>query len=424
MLSNECGFNLNKPVPLLFLGDGPDQHTGLARIGRDLAFLASSMPEFRVGYLGRDAFGANKFPWTQYSFHHTEQWGEWKLHRAFHDFVGEQADKADKAVIMTVWDASRLLWFARPEYGLPQSLSGFLQSGRFERWGYFMVDGEGVEQGRLPGEQAEVLAGYDRALLASEWGYELAKGSPALADRTEDRRRLDWLPHPINGDRFNWDGGTTRNICRGMLGVHPHEHLIGCVMTNQSRKHWPVVLEAIAILKQKSMVPVKLWLHTDIELRYWNIPALLVEYGLEDDTVGSSNVPLSDSIMAARYRVCDVTVLCSGGEGFGYPVAESLAVGTPVIAGGYGAHCELMQRAGQDLILVNPALTVVDTIHNVRRGVFNPVDFAQALAAELYGKHAANRGEKLAKSVEHLHMMRLGKMWKRWLLDGINGGRR
>lgn len=422
MLLSESKFNLNKPVPLLFLGDGPDQHTGLARIGRDLAFLASSMPEFRVGYLGRDAFGANKFPWAQYSFHHTEQWGEWKLQRAFHDFVGEQADKA---IIMTVWDASRLLWFARPEYGLPQSLSNFLQSGRFERWGYFMVDGEGVEQGRLPGEQAEVLAGYDRALLASEWGYELAKGSPALSDRA-DRSRLDWLPHPINGDRFYWDANSsdTKALVRVSMGVSPGEHLIGCVMTNQARKHWPTVLEAIAILKQKSMVPVKLWLHTDIELRYWNIPALLVEYGLEDDVVGSSNVPLSDSVMAARYRACDVTVLCSGGEGFGYPVAESLAVGTPVIASGYGAHCELMQRAGQDLILVNPVITTVDTIHNVRRGVFNPGDFAQALAAELYSKHSTDRSEKLAKAVEHLHMMRLGKMWKRWLLDGINGGRR
>lgn len=407
-------FNLNKPVPLLFLGDGPDQHTGLARIGRDLALLASSMPEFRVGYIGRNLFGCNKFPFQQYSFDWREQWGEWKLQRAFNDFMGDDLGRG-KAVVMTVWDASRLLWFARPEYGLPEQLSRFLQSGEFERWGYFMVDGEGVETGKLPTEQIEVLNGYNRVLIASKWGYELARESGV-----HQAIDFDWMPHPINGAVFHHVDAKVREITRGMWGVHSSGGpVIGCVMANQARKHWPVVLEGIARYRQRTGKSVRLWLHTDKELNYWNIPALLVEYGLEDCLLPMMDT-ITDSQMAVRYAACDVTVVVSGGEGFCYPIAESLAVGTPVVAGSYGAHTELMMNCGAaDLAIINPLTTQVDTIHNVRRAVYEPEHLASVLEFELNKRTDNARRESIARSVEHLHMLKLGVQWKRWFRQGI-----
>lgn len=410
----EIRFNLNKPVPLLFLGDGPDQHTGLARIGRDLALLASSMPEFRVGYLGRGAFGNSKLPWQMYTFDARDQWGEWRLQRAYEDLTRGMEDWS-KGVVMTVWDASRLLWFARPEFGLPPELERFLRSERFERWGYFMVDGEGVEQERLPMEQAEVLAGYDRVLLASKWGYGLASNSPA----TSGHKQMDWLPHPINGEVFTRHSGLAVEIYRQALGVSKGEVLLGCVMANQARKHWPTVLEAVARYKQRSMQPVKLWLHTDTELRYWNIQALLVEYGLEDCLLQNNGGVLEDAALAMRYRACDLTLMFSGGEGFCYPVAESLAVGTPVVAGSYGAHAELMQNVGEELLLVPPAITYVDTVHNVRRAVYDPGLVAEAIELEVNKQRDWRGKEKLAQGVEHLHMMKLGVRWKKWLREGL-----
>ena len=52
----------NAPIPLLFVGDG-ESLTGLSRIGHDLAWLTSSMPEFKVGYLGRQSIGSSRRPW-------------------------------------------------------------------------------------------------------------------------------------------------------------------------------------------------------------------------------------------------------------------------------------------------------------------------------------------------------------------------
>src|SRR5438309_1472461 len=100
-------FDHTQPIPLLIVGDGPDQPTGLGRIGHDLAWLLSGMPEFKVGYLGRLAFGRSKFPWTQYVIGVQDQWGEGRIQKAWEDLSGGK-----KGIIFTVWDASRLLWFA------------------------------------------------------------------------------------------------------------------------------------------------------------------------------------------------------------------------------------------------------------------------------------------------------------------------
>ncbi len=177
----EPRFNLNHPVPFLFLGDAADSHTGLGRIGHDLAWLVSSMPEFKVGYLGRQGFGRARFPWAQYNFSERDQWGEELIEQAWNDLAEDK-----KGIIFTCWDASRLLWFV-------DGKDSFLQSNRFERWAYCMADGTGPLASQLPQEQAHVLSRYQRVLMASKWAYGLAGNTGP---------DLDWLPHPINRTIF------------------------------------------------------------------------------------------------------------------------------------------------------------------------------------------------------------------------------
>jgi len=68
-------------VPILFLGDSPDLHGGLSRIGRDLACNLTHLPQFRVGYLGRHGYGSRKLPFMQYNYGRELQWGEQILPR-------------------------------------------------------------------------------------------------------------------------------------------------------------------------------------------------------------------------------------------------------------------------------------------------------------------------------------------------------
>ena len=62
---------------------------------------------------------------------------------------------------------------------------------------------------------------------------------------------------------------------------------------------------------------------------------------------------LSDDLLWAAYRVAYFTVFVSTHEGFGLPIAESLASGTPVVTSKFGSMLEIANRGGS--IAVNPA---------------------------------------------------------------------
>jgi glycosyltransferase involved in cell wall biosynthesis len=114
----------------------------------------------------------------------------------------------------------------------------------------------------------------------------------------------------------------------------------GCVMANQSRKDFPVAFQTFARLLRA------LWLtlpcvaahqHTE---GYWDVQLLAAEYGVGESLEVS--LSLNDEQLAVRYSACDCTILPSGGEGFGYPIAESLACGTAAVVTGYAGGQELV----------------------------------------------------------------------------------
>lgn len=61
---------------------------------------------------------------------------------------------------------------------------------------------------------------------------------------------------------------------------------------------------------------------------------------------------LDDALLWAAYRLADFTVFPSLNEGFGLPVVESLAVGTPAITSNYGSMAEIAADGG--CLLVDP----------------------------------------------------------------------
>lgn len=383
-----------RPAPILILSDGPDLRTGLGRISHDIAWLLSSMPEFKVGHIGRGAFGRSKYPWQQYCFHASEQWGEERLQEAWEDLSG-----GVPGIILTVWDASRLLWFADPT-GMGPKHERFLRDERkFQKWGYFMLDGAGVLPTMLPMEQAHVLAAYDRVLAASRFGYDLAHASIPAGD-------LDWLPHGINRTIFK---PHDRMYMRSAWDIADNETLIGIVATNQERKHWPVMIEACSRMKCKP----RIWVHTDQMMGYWNIPALAIEYGIGDRIVTDAR-PLTDTEIAARYSSCDATLLISGGEGFSYCTAESISCGTPHVSGSYGAQAELTRPDWH----VSPAYFRIETNHNVRRAHYDAGEVALRVDAVVQRRHEGAY-ENVESAAEHLCWSNIGIQWKKYFKKGL-----
>jgi glycosyltransferase involved in cell wall biosynthesis len=395
--------NPSLPIPIMLISDAPECLTGLARIGRDLAALLSTLPQFRVAYLGRGGVGRAKFPWAQYSFPESAQWGEEYLEPCWNDFRNGQS-----GIIMSCWDPSRMLWFGTSRVpGYPQ-LERFLGAGRsFQKWGYFPIDSVGVRDNVVPSIASATLAGYDRTLAASQWGRNVSGAE-------------DWLPHGLWMDTFKtaidyYPGGqyTWRKAIES--GWDLNTVVLGCNMANQSRKDWPVAFETAALLKAQYGNDFRFWAHTDTPLRYWNLQALAFEYGVNDCT--EITLELTDSQLAARYAACDCTILPSAGEGFGYPIAESLACGTACIVTDYAAGAELVDPAHR----AAPMAYRIDTQHNVRRAVLSAYSFANRAKQQIEAKRAdwVGASERNRAQVEHLGWEKLKHEWTKWFLKGI-----
>ena len=383
-----------KPTPLLFLSDSPYLPTGLARITKDLASLCSQLPEFRVGALGRGGIGTSKLPFATYSFPEPEQWGEMWLESAWDDFAG-----AERGIILTIWDMSRLDWFATPR--IEGRLQKFLMSGRFQKWAYVPIDHYGIG-GKLTSICADTLRGFDRILAYTLFGKQVLEDTLG--------REVDWMPHGINGDVFQ---PRERAAGRLFLGARDDEELVGCVMSNQSRKDWGTAFGAIAGMVTSSR---KFWLHTDVFNRYWNLLALAKDFGVEPSIILTTG-DLTSEQLGYCYSACNVTFLPSLGEGFGYPIVESLACGVPVVHGNYGGGVELIPEKDW---LVEKVGERLDGQWNCVRPVWSPADWAKKLDWVLTQYGDGSYRDMCVNAVSHLDWKQLWpSVWKKWMLDGL-----
>src|ERR1700758_4143767 len=143
------------PIPLLLVSDGVTSGTGLGRITRDLAVrIAANLPDiYRVGTLGYGGYYSRSLPFPQYQWHANDQWVIHELPEVWKDFAG-----TERGVITTIWDASRLLWLARPENCESTPLRKWLEKSRPELWGYFPMDATGPND-RLTGILAHTMKG-------------------------------------------------------------------------------------------------------------------------------------------------------------------------------------------------------------------------------------------------------------------------
>lgn len=134
---------------------------------------------------------------------------------------------------------------------------------------------------------------------------------------------------------------------RYLIGDLPMVLVVG---THEPRKNHEAVLHAARVLWREghrfSLVFVggPGWRS---EPFYASLETLQAE-GRPVETVGD----VTEDLLWALYRVAHCTLFPSLTEGFGLPVAESLAAGTPVITSGHGSMAEIARDGGA--LLVDP----------------------------------------------------------------------
>jgi len=158
-----------------------------------------------------------------------------------------------------------------------------------------------------------------------------------------------YVPHAIDTSVYR---PHDRAQAREEIGADQHDFVVGIVAANKgnpSRKHLVASLQAFAEF-QRTHENARLYLHTDVE-GSWSagVPLLPVikSLGIPDDALRIAHPyaihfePYPPESMALIYSAMDVLLCPSAGEGFGVPILEAQACGTPAIVTDFSAMSEV-----------------------------------------------------------------------------------
>jgi glycosyltransferase involved in cell wall biosynthesis len=396
------------PIPFLILSDAPTSGTGLGRITRDLASRISlhMSDVLEVGTLGYGGSYSKALPFSQYSIV-MQDWVVQNLPEVWADFSGNKP-----GILFVIWDSSRVLWLSRPENCPDSRLREWLQTKPFRLFTYSPIDATGPHD-RLTAILRHTLEGFDRVLAYSKWSADILDRTFAANGTVQ--APIEHLPHGIDKSMFyprprvqarhgfgHRIGAKDR---KGRpLSIPDDALFVGIVATNQARKDFGLGVQVVAELAKERNV--MLWIHTDILERNWSIPALLNDFGLLDKTVVSV-IELSDDQMAWCLSACDVTLGVGLGEGFGFPIFESLACGTPCIHGNYGGAAEHIPYELQ----IAPLAYRTEGVYNCIRPVFGTLRWKEVI-------ESLNLKTAYALPAE-LDWNNLWPRWEKWLREGI-----
>lgn len=385
-------------TPLLLVGDGPQEATGLGRILRDLGqrIVASDLPVELIA-VGGPILGGMWREWPQYPMDETLRDGDWGaswVGQIWRHYFGERP-----GVVWVVWDPGRLAAYR----GLDAPV---------QVWSYPAVDAPN-RVGGISGPAGEAVAGADRVIGYGRWGAEVLR---SVRDEP-----VPYLPHGLTLKTYDAAGYRTEEDgwARSQLGPHAKRQdlIIGCVATNQPRKDLGLYFGTLAELTARGW-PVYGWLHTDVLVKAWSIPQLVEDCGLAK-RVTVSLKPYSDREMALLYQACDVTVAPGLGEGFGYPIVESLASGVPVVHGDFGGGRELVPKVEWRFPVREVRL---EGIYAQQRPVFKPEDVANAVERAIGWKNQVGAETAAAYcrgAVAHLDWQSLWPRWYAWIKAGL-----
>lgn len=398
-------------IPFLTVGDAPTTTTGLGRIARDVTeLIRRHVPAVRVAQLGLN-YDGRRANWHVYPVQDVESWGQGDIARVWEDW---SPAPAKRGIVMSFWDPGRcpaLVWGLAKAQDYPgaggESWRG---AGRVrpDLWGYFAVDAWDGKRS-LGGMVPEALKGYQRVLAYAGFGSEVLENSTGRPVRN--------LPHGIDTDVFKPRGADELPSDLQEDWAASGWPVVGVVATNTPRKDWGSVFAALQGLD------CHLWVHTDqMVTAAWSIPELAAQYG-RDSLMGLHVTmgDIGDEEIARWYSFCDVTIAPGLGEGFGYPIVESLACGTPVVHVNYAAGREFIPLAewrtapvgfrmeGPYALLrpvLDPAGDLRETVKAATRWALDEPELVQAYCRA---------------SVAHLDWRRLWPHWHAWVNEGLQG---
>lgn len=237
------------------------------------------------------------------------------------DVVPQHAEHFCADLILTLFDA----WVLNPD----------MIQARGHRWvPWFPVDSEPIP--------AAVLRSVEKAwqpVVFSRFGEQMAR---------EAGLDVRYVPHGV--DTAVYRPAADRAAERERRTFPEDRFVVGIVAANKgipSRKSWPEMLDAFARLHRRHPEAM-LYLHTFVgtEMTGVNIAEYVEHLGIPAEALKvceqyQNLLGYPPEWMAGMFSSLDVLMNVAKGEGFGVPIAEAQACGTPVLVGGWTAMEEL-----------------------------------------------------------------------------------
>ncbi|NJN84004.1 MAG: glycosyltransferase family 4 protein [Caldilineaceae bacterium] len=188
---------------------------------------------------------------------------------------------------------------------------------------------------------------------------------------------------------------------RARYGIGERPFILG-LSRLEPRKNFPRLIQAFALARQATKLPHRLVIGGSKGWLYDEIFATVTKLGLEDEVIFPGFVDEAD--LPTLYNAADFFVYPSLYEGFGLPILEALACGTPVLtadnsclpeAGGPGAH----YVNAEDVESIAAGMVALAQDEGLRRrlaeaGLIHAATFTwQRSAAQLLGAYRLALGE-------------------------------
>ena len=197
---------------------------------------------------------------------------------------------------------------------------------------------------------SQPMSGGDKVFYARSYAQPIAMSRYGEAEMRKLGLQPAYVPHGVDTATFRPLDAGERDAARDALGVPRDAFMVAMVGANKGtsppRKGWGEAFQAFAQFRRKHSDAV-LYVHSvaapphGIDLR-----PVAASLGIEKHVIMSSDYAQMTGLylppfVAGVMGCADVLLNPSYGEGFGLPVVEAQACGTPVIVGDNSAQTEL-----------------------------------------------------------------------------------
>lgn len=310
---------------ILWVGDSPTVPTGFGVVSKNLLKRFHKMG-YELAVLGvnhyGDPYNPKEFPYPI--------WG------------GDRGDMSAAYGMHKLWPIAAefrpdLIFFLNDPWIINDYMERKPTELSFKSIAYYPIDSAPIKP-----KWIKLLSDFDAQVCYSNFAERVITAS----NEGVRPANLHQIYHGVNTNVFF---PVSQSEARQALGIPTDAFIVGMVARNQYRKRFDLLVKGFADFA-KGKDNVYLYLHTALNDVGYDIPDLSLQFGIKKNLITTEDVTPVNGVEESRlnliYNSFDVNALISLGDGFGLPVAESMAVGCPQLVSGHSCLEELVDGHG------------------------------------------------------------------------------